>query len=100
MSYSWNAPGRSSIDSVHRRLCYRSGLGKEIKLTFEFLIQPPSAGHAQCAYKLLEVDGTITILIKDVEDVVGELSRITEWEELLVYPTKFSFVELTWWTIL
>lgn len=36
----------------------------------------------------------VLVLIKDIEDVVGEFAWISEREELLVYSAKFRLVEL------
>ena len=36
----------------------------------------------------------ILVLVKDVEDVIGEFAWITEGEELLVYSAKFRLVKL------
>jgi hypothetical protein len=49
--------------------------------------QPPST-H-------LEFDSTRTILVKDVEDVVGKLAWVAKGEELLVNLDKLLLVQLT-----
>lgn len=36
----------------------------------------------------------ILVLIKDIEDVIGEFAWITEGEELLVYSAEFRLVKL------
>ena len=35
------------------------------------------------------------VCIKDVEDIVSEFCRLSEGEELLIYPTEFGPIEMT-----
>jgi hypothetical protein len=39
------------------------------------------------------------VCIKDIEDIVGEFSRLAEGEELPIYPIEFGLVEMTRGTI-
>ena len=61
-------------------------------LTSELLIQSAATCNTQCAYELLEIDGAVFILIEDIENIVGELARVPEREELLVYSAEFRLV--------
>ena len=74
--------------------------GRRRRRTFELLIQPSPTRYAEGADELFEVDRAVLVLVEHIEDIVRELARITEWEELLVYPSKFVFVELPRWAIL
>ena len=62
---------------------------------FELFVQPSPTCYTQCANKLFEINHPILVLVKHVEDVVRELSRISKGEELLVYATELDLVELT-----
>lgn len=82
-----------------------SGVGVETvsmngRLTFQLLVQLATTRDAECADELFEVDGTVLVLVKDVEDIVGELVGIAEGEELLVYPAELGLVKLTGGTVL
>ena len=37
--------------------------------------------------------------IKDIEEIVGEFPRLAKGEELCIYPTEFSLVEMTGGTV-
>jgi hypothetical protein len=63
--------------------------------TLEFLIQLTARRHAQGAYKLLEVDSAILVVIKDFENIFSKFVRVSEWEELLVDLAEFCLIELT-----
>ena len=68
---------------------------QEKSRTFELLVQSAATCDAKCTNKLFEVDGPILVLVEYIEDIVSEFSRISEWEELFVYPTEFYLVKLT-----
>ena len=63
-------------------------------LTFQLLVQSPAGGDRKGTNELFKVDSPVLVLVKHVEDVVRELSRITEGEELFVDLAKFLLVEL------
>ena len=63
--------------------------------TSQLLVQSPPTRDAESAYEFLEVNRAVLVLIEDIEDVVRELARVSEGEELLVYSAKLSLVELT-----
>jgi hypothetical protein len=90
MSYSWKAPSACMWIRPDRR---RQVMWR--MLTLEFFIQPATTSNAQGTDELLEIYGAILILVKNIENKVGEFSRITKRKELLVYPAKFDFVKLT-----
>lgn len=64
-------------------------------LTLELLVQSASACHTEGTNELFEIDGSVLVLVKDIEHVVCEFTRITEGKELLVYATEFHLVELS-----
>ena len=66
------------------------GKCKRTGRTFEFFIQLASACDAEGADKLFEIDGPILVLVKNIEDVVGKLGRVTKRKELLVYSTELG----------
>lgn len=39
------------------------------------------------------------VCIEDIEDIVGEFCRLAKGEELFIYPTEFSLVEMTGGTV-
>jgi len=54
------------------------------QLTLQLLVQSAPGCNAQSADELFELDCAALIFIKDVEDVVGELGRVAEREELAI----------------
>lgn len=49
----------------------------------------------QSTDEFFKVDIAALVGIEDVEDILGEFSGITEWEELFVYSGEFRLVEPT-----
>ena len=68
--------------------------------TLELFVQAAATCDAESADELFKVDRPVLVFIEDVEDIVCELARVTEGEELLVYMTEFGPVELAGWTVL
>lgn len=68
--------------------------------TFQLLVQSTATCDAQGTNELLEIDGSVLVLVEHVEYVVGKVARITEGEELLVYSAELRLVQLTRWAIL
>jgi hypothetical protein len=62
--------------------------------TLELLVEPATAGDAERADELAEVDGPVLVLVEDIEDVVRELARVAEREELAVDAPELGLVEL------
>ena len=69
-------------------------------LTFQLLIQSTSRRDGKRTNELFEVDSAVLVLIKYVEDIVGELSRVAEGEELFIDLAELVLVELTGGTVL
>lgn len=68
-------------------------------LTFKLLIQSSSAGDAQCANELFEIDRAVLVIVKHIKHIVGKLAWVAKREELLVYPRKLVLVELSAGTV-
>ena len=66
-----------------------------MRRTSEFLIQRATTGDRQRADELFKVDGAVLVDVEYVKHILGELARVTEWEELLVYSRELCLVELT-----
>lgn len=60
--------------------------------TLELLVQSSATRDAESTDELFKVNGTIFVLVKDVEDIVCKVSWISEREELLIYTTEFGLV--------
>jgi len=54
----------------------------QLKSPSKLLFGGASASSTKGAYELFEIDVTILVLIKDVEDVVGKFAGVAEGEEL------------------
>lgn len=95
MSYNWNAPMKPSkefeirLNHVHTEV-----------LTLELLIQTAPACYTESTDEFFEIDGPILVLIEDVENVICEISWVTEREELFIYPAELCLVELARGTVL
>ena len=68
-------------------------------LTLELLVKFASWCDWKGTYEFLEINSSILILIKYVEDIVCEFSRVTEWEELFIDFSELCFVQLAGWTV-
>lgn len=67
--------------------------------TFQFFLQTASTGDTEGTNKLLEVDLSALVFIKDVENILSKFARVAKREELFVYPTKLCLVEMARWTV-
>jgi len=72
----------------------------ELEGPLELLVQSSAACDAEGADEFLKVDCAVLVLVEDVENIVCELARVTEREELLVYVTKLGPVEVARRTVL
>ena len=83
------------VPSLHsaRSLARSSAATTRGGRTFELFVELPPRGDGEGTDELLEVDCAITVVVKDVEDVVCKLSGITKGEELLVDTAEFFLVE-------
>lgn len=61
----------------------------ELECPIEFILHLATAGHAERANELLEVDSAALIRVEDFEDVVGKGTRITKREELPIDFLEF-----------
>jgi hypothetical protein len=57
----------------------------ELKGPIQLVLHLAAAGDAQGADELLEVDRAALVRVKDLEDVVGERTRVAKGEKLSVY---------------
>jgi hypothetical protein len=65
----------------------------QLECPVQLILHLAPARYAQGTYKLLEIDCTRLIGVKDVEDIVCETGGIAEGEELLVDLLELLFRE-------
>ena len=102
MSYSWKGPVTQQQQQQHRHdehkrpsehVPFRHRHSTRTR-TLELLIQSSTGRDRESTDELLKVDSAVLVLVKDLEDVVCELARVAEGEELLVDLAELGFVEL------
>jgi hypothetical protein len=86
ISYSWKAPVRHLCWSC---TIYVRPMGR----TFQLFIHLPSTSHAQCAYKLFEINLAVLVHVKHAKNVFRELYGVAKRKELLVDSREFIFAE-------
>lgn len=63
--------------------------------TFQFFVETASTRYGECAYEFFEIDGTVLVFVKDIEDVIRELAGVAEWEKLFVNTAELCFIKLS-----
>lgn len=65
----------------------------ELECPIKFVLHFATAGHTEGAYKLLKVDSTALVRVKDLEDIICKGIGIAKGKELPVDFLKFLFGE-------